>query len=490
MPGSMYVTGPFNRTITLYSDTLGEVYQEGVTLANRINNGINKGRSIAVDMTFVSSNPSYTELIPFTPDDADKDANLIGCVPNSASYNIKLNTGNTYPYIVIGNSSAQSYEILSTQVTLVGGGKRSVTLLSGRNSGINYITQGESGKIINTAGSLQFSIYANTNTKGNWSIYSSSGNDLIHTTNGNNTIHAGTGNNTIVLGSGRNIVKSEGQDTITANNGGYQTITLSGGQSTVTVGDGSYISDISNNNIIHVGQNSIVNGGANGIISYDGGDLNAIQGGNNNTISASNNTTLKIVHGRDNNYNIDGNIIFLNGDGNTNAAVTGRAVIFGANGLNFNFIQNNTHSSSSSIFIADQGNETLNASNYNNSILIYANTVAGAQTTLNATGSNNDDTLVAGTGNSTFTGGGGNNLFMFTKETDINGDSVITDFTTSSQNKIAFVHYGFNNDDITHLLQNAQNKNGNTLMNLDNHHITLQGVTTSDLHSDQFIIMN
>ncbi|CAI3948906.1 unnamed protein product [Commensalibacter communis] len=106
-------------------------------------------------------------------------------------------------------------------------------------------------------------------------------------------------------------------------------------------------------------------------------------------------------------------------------------------------------------------------------------------------GGRSDDTLTGGVGNSTFTGGAGSNLFAFTSSDVANGSTVITDFLASEDNQIALFNYGLNRSSLSALLKNSQNDvNGDAVLNLGNHEITIQGGSVSDLHPSQFIVYN
>ena len=89
------------------------------------------------------------------------------------------------------------------------------------------------------------------------------------------------------------------------------------------------------------------------------------------------------------------------------------------------------------------------------------------------------------------TGGEGNNLFIFTKDTDQGGKTLITDFSKSKNNMVEFLNYGFNRSDVDRILQNAhQDDKGNAVLDLGNHQLILQGVSVKDLKGTQFTYIN
>lgn len=366
----------------------------------------------------------------------------------------------------------------------------------------NYIADGESGELISNS-PLYFygrGLDGNTSHMGDWTIYTDDFVDpdtgeiydddrdtMIQTTDGNNKITTGYARSTIDLGSGNNIVYSQGHDTITSSRGGYQTVTLTGSQSKLTMGGNTTILDVGNNNNISVGKNSTINGAASDIVQFDTGDMNEYTGGNNSTISATNGTDLKVIHGLDNIYNINHNLTFLNGSGNTTINIKGTLAVFGASNSQYTLNAENIDSTSGGIFVANDGNETLDAGSSSANLQIWANTVAGANN-LSAKAGQGDDTLAAGVGNATFTGGAGHNLFMFIKENVQDGTTLITDLTNND--KIALYNYGLGSNGITQILQQSQNDaNGNAVLKLTNNAaIVIEGVSVSSLNTNQFVV--
>ncbi|EHD13029.1 hypothetical protein CIN_20120 [Commensalibacter intestini A911] len=439
--------------------------------------------------------------------------------------------GNGYDYIVVGGFNADvspnvgmtatqisNATLLDQAVTIDSAmnASQNVKVLAGNTGGFVYNASLESGQFVGGNAQNNIVFTGNTLNGGNWNIVvgdgnnvivAGSGNNTIDAGDGNNTIKSGTGNNTITAGEGNNIitltdgninqVNSNGNDTIVASSDSTakNSVTLNGGYSadynaTVNLNAGASVSDLSFYNTVTVGGGSTINGGTSGTYTFNGvgnSDQSTLNDGNNSTITASGD--LKVVHGDSNTITASGDLSFLNGVGTTENNVTGSVNAFGAAGLDYTL---NITDSGSGYFVADVGNETLNASGSTQALQVYANTVVGGTSDFVATGGSGNDTLVAGTGDSTFTGGAGDNLFMFNKNTADNGNTVITDFSKEgSDNKIGLFNYGLDSSSLQSLLDNSKNDaSGNAVLNLDGHTITIEGVSVSDLTVNQFEVAN
>lgn len=373
--------------------------------------------------------------------------------------------------------------------------------------GVTYNAGQENGSFVGGSVRNPIRFVGNDNNGGNWNVVTGGGNDVIYSGSGNDTINAGSGQNTINLGSGNNSVESNGQDTITSPfNGGFNTITLKGGNSTVNVGINSVVNDVSANNTITVGGGSTVIGGTDGTVNFNSvnnGNLNMFIGGDSNTVTATADN-FHIIHGASNNFNVTGDFRYFNGVGDTYATITGsnqldikgnklvNTQIFGANGLDFHL---NAHDNVDSVMFVSGitgANQTLDGSTSTSNLMIYADTTPGATNSrLLGIGGSGDDTLVGGSGFSTLTGGTGNNWFLFTNKEDDGGNTVITDFSKSTGNKIEFLNYGLDNKSLLDILNNAHNDDqGNAVLNLGNHQLTLQGVSKESLNITQFTYYN
>lgn len=410
---------------------------------------------------------------------------------NSGTY--EVSNANKYVVVANGDDSVTGAGAITINN---GDAQNPLYVLSGREAGTIYNannvyntnTTTNIAKFVNTAGNLTFN---GAGKVGSWALYTGDGDSTITTTDGNNQVNTGSGKNTIVLGTGNNSVYSEGQDTITGGGNGYQSVTLAGSKSEVTLGDNSLINDSSTgkDNTVSVGRNSTVFGGVSTTVTYNSGDQNVFQAGTSDTVNAAaDSSALRVIHGSDNTFNVEKTLSLFNGNGDTNITVNGQFIGFGASDSNYTL---NAGGNDSGFFVADKGNETLNASGSSANLLIYAYSVSGAQSSFEVSGGSGNDTLAAGTGNSTFSGGAGDNLFLFNKANAENGNTVITDFANSSQNKIGLFDYGLDNDSLNQLLQSSQNDtNGNAVLNLDGHTITIQGISVSDLNTNQFVVEN
>lgn len=482
MSSNITVQGPGGKRAIIYNmpDNNGDnTFVNDINdFDSQMNHGVNNGTLKSV-------------YLPSQEGDVETDTPLIGVVNSDKSVTID----DQYKYIVVSgtddeNDTTTGAYIDASNTTASG----DVTIIGGKKGGFSYTAGNESGTIYNTTGNLNFYSY---HKSGNWTIKTATGNANITTTSGKNSIS---------IGCGMAYIRSLGQDNISVNiddptSQYYSEVTLGGGNSTVSAGQGSSIIDVSGNNIINTYQGSTVTAGTSGVITFTGTNEdtignNTVQGGIENTISGVN-TNITAIQGNNNTFsNISENLTFFNGYGDTNVTMSKRFVGFGANGLNLTLNTTDTNQTNdqstveAGLFVADKGNETLNASGYDRAIQIYANTVTGATSRFTAVGTTGDDVIAAGTGNSTFTGGAGNNLFMFIKDAVGNGTTTITDFARQgSDNHIGLYGYGLNTDSVSQLISNAQsNIAGYAVLNLSNHEITLQGVTVADLKVSQFFL--
>lgn len=442
-----------------------------------------------------------------------------GVITQGGSYS----AGNGYDYIVaggynytqnptyLGRDGETNYEvnpstanILNAPITInsVMNASQTVNILAGNTGGFTYNAGEESGQLI--AGNAESNVVfqGNTLNGGTWTIAVGTGNNTINAGSGVNVIASGNssmpagsrGSSYIDITSGvANRVTSQGKDTIIASqdSSAVNNIVLDGGSSqyaTVSVNAGAAVTDASYYNSITVGGGSTIQGGTYGNYDFDGSynsDQSTLNNGINSTVTST--SKLMVIHGSANTITGSQDVAILNSIDDVTANVTGTAAAFGADGLNLTL---NSTGTASGLFVADVGNETLNASGSTAAMAIYANTVVGGTTNFVAKGGSGNDQLVAGTGNSTFTGGAGDNLFTFNKDTDADGTTVITDFNKEgSNNKIFLYDYGLDNDSLQTLLDNSKDDaNGNAVLNLSNHTITVEGVHASDLTVNQFML--
>lgn len=194
-------------------------------------------------------------------------------------------------------------------------------------------------------------------------------------------------------------------------------------------------------------------------------------------------------------YTYNNDINFNNGTGYNFINTQGTAQIFGADSLVMELEATNT--AKSALFVGSTGHEVFKAGNSTAAIQVWANNDTSHNSQLVAITGSGDDLLAAGTGQSTLTGGAGNNTFAFFKNSDDGGQTLITDFYKSSGNKIYLANYGFNENDVSNLLANSQNvfkvaDDGKTHvyanLNLGNHDILIKDVSVSGLHVSQFSV--
>lgn len=324
---------------------------------------------------------------------------------------------------------------------------------------------------------------------GNWQIYNGDDDSNIQLTYWQNTVVAGNGNNYIYIPS----------ETWIGNE--YNVYSLLNGNNNITLGDGNnsvYIA--SGNNIIKVGQgDNIITIHADGLnrANSDVIQHTILTGNGDNKVSL---TTGMLSQ------NLINNII-SSGTGYLDiTAAIGNVTITAAGSTNINggdtSYDNMGYGSvnpylnltldaqgDDNIFTAGKGNTTLNAAASNKAIDVSA--VNDKNSQLIAITGRGDDTLTAGSGQSTFSGGAGDNLFAFTKENTSGGSTVIADFSASDGNQIALFNYGLTRTSLKQLLNASQNDaQGNAIVDLGTNSITLQGISVSELHTNQFFVYN
>ncbi|MCH4023979.1 MAG: hypothetical protein LKH33_11475 [Acetobacter sp.] len=381
-----------------------------------------------------------------------------GVLTTDGSYAFSGNVSN----ISFGEPSGSSASVSSANFTIdITGVTASNVTVTGGTTGNTVLDAGASGGLFISASGDNLFNGDTVSSAGSWEIWTGAGNDTINAGSGVNTIYAGAGENSIILDHGYNRVFSQGQDSITGS-ADRQNVFLSGGSSYVSLsGSDQFVADASYYNTISLGAYSTVSGGA-----YD-------------TISAT--TSLIAIHTETSNISVDGALSFLNGSGETTITASASS-IFGSS--NLNVILNASASSSSefsnsgNLFVANEGNETLNASGSAYGVIAWGNDhgYTGTQVLIGGSAS---DTLVAGVGDSTMTGGSGDsNMFDF-----LNGRAgasyTITDFNAADGNKVWLANYG--NDAVTNALSTQQQETVNGVVNTtitlsDNSQITFVGV--------------
>ncbi|MFT8718584.1 beta strand repeat-containing protein [Acetobacter sp.] len=353
-----------------------------------------------------------------------------------------------------------------------------VSVEGGSTGGVQFQAGSSSGTFVAGAGNNAFT-GDQMSGAGDWYVFTGAGNDTVIAGAGKNVINTGLGDNFVNVSNGTNTIYSYGHDTIYGTNcAGNQVVSLYGGSSFVTIGQDSYVDDLSaGGNAVTVGGGSTVMGGTGDSISLNGGS-STVLGGSNDTISASEDA---LVARSDNaNVSVSGSLTFIGGTG-TSTITAAQSTIFGAGDLNA--VVNGT-GSGETLFVANSGNETLDASGSASGVHAFGNIAgtSGSQVFIGGTGA---DSLVAGVGDATMTGGtGAANLFAF-RDGIAGGNYVITDFGSAIGNSVALLNYSA--DGLQNALNNQTTTNGNTTIKLDdNTTITFNNVTS--LNSGDFQI--
>lgn len=332
-----------------------------------------------------------------------------------------------------------------------------------------------------------------------------SGGNVISTSSGENHVSVTGAQNLIGLGAGINYIVSQGQDTVygqgittnaledatkaeaTFNLGtsyGRDYVTINGGRGLYDLGQSASVVDNATvGSTIKVQSNSSVFGGAGSTVTFDNaGGEGTISGAAGDTISASGN--LSVLQGQNQSISVAGTLSFLNGTGNTTLAGGANSTIWGAQGLNAN-----ANMSGYTIFTANQpnatGDQTYDASASSGNIEYWS-----GPGTSSFTGGSGDDHFVFGTafegtsGDSivTVTGGAGANSFGVLSGHN-GGNITITDFDASKGDFFFQYFYKPANavQAVQDLLATATVSGGNTTLQLDNNmQVTFLGVTNLD----------
>ena len=101
----------------------------------------------------------------------------------------------------------------------------------------------------------------------------------------------------------------------------------------------------------------------------------------------------------------------------------------------------------------------------------------------NVCGSGHDDTIAGNSDNNVFTGGGGNDTFVFANRI---GHDTITDFDANGRDHDTLEIHGYFQN-FEELREHAQNRGNDVVITLDDHNsITLEGVHLNQLHDYDF----
>ena len=213
--------------------------------------------------------------------------------------------------------------------------------------------------------------------------------------------------------------------------------------------------------------NDVINGGAATVALFDNSSGNSVFGGSG---------ALSFIGGADVSASVVGG--------------SGGATIFGASGDSITYFSN--VAATTAVIVAGFGNETLNGSGAQNSLMIYGATSDEASITSaindSLSGGTGNDTLVSGAGYETLSGGGGDNLFVIDATNDgVGAHITIADFGATSGNLVGFANY--TTAQVQAALDSATTVSGgggevNTVITLsDNTQVTFIGVSSLSGHT-------
>lgn len=222
-----------------------------------------------------------------------------------------------------------------------------------------------------------------------------------------------------------------GDYTVVGSNAGSNTIFAGSGTDLIATGTGASLVGLGS------GANTVTSQGADTILGGSGTD--AIYGAG---------ATQAVFAG-------SGTLIFVGGAG-TATIVTGSTptVLFGSAGGTINLFG----ASSGNVLAASTGNETLQGASATGANVFFGGT--GTSTLVGGTG---NDLFVLGKGASVMTGGGGNDTFEFVAGATGGATDFITDFATSSANRVLLSGY---NSTTAAVLNTATVSGGNTTIML------------------------
>lgn len=234
-----------------------------------------------------------------------------------------------------------------------------------------------------------------------------------------------------------------GNYTVVGSNAGTNTIFAGSGTDLTATGTGASLVGLGSgaNTVFSQGADTIL-GGAGADVIYGSGPTQAVFGGS-------------------------GSLIFVGGAGIA-TLVTGSTpvVAFGAAGGSINLFG----AATGNVLAASSGNETLQGANATG-----ANVFFGGTGTTAMVGGTGNDLFVAGKGAAVMTGGGGNNTFEFISGATAGATDFITDFATSSANRVLLSGY---NSTTTAVLNTATISGGSTTITLaDNTKVQFVGDT-------------
>ena len=272
-------------------------------------------------------------------------------------------------------------------------------------------------------------------------------NTVVGATSGVTYFGATGSSGEILLDGGNSLMEGAttggGNYTVVGSNAGTNTIFAGSGTDLTATGTGASLVGLGSgaNTVFSQGADTIL-GGAGADVIYGSGPTQAVFGGT-------------------------GSLIFVGGAG-VATLVTGSTpvVAFGAAGGSINLFG----AATGNILAASSGNETLQGANATG-----ANVFFGGTGTTAMVGGTGNDLFVAGKGAAVMIGGVGNNTFEFVAGATGGATDFITDFATSSANRVLLSGY---NSTTTAVLNTATVSGGSTTITLaDNTKVQFVGDT-------------
>lgn len=309
---------------------------------------------------------------------------------------------------------------------------------------------------------------------------------------GSGTIAGGTGTNYLnVTAAGvgtSNVILSEGSSDSIFAGAGATTVLSAGSNTQITGGSGSLFvageasaetvfgSTASNATVFSAQNGEYFLGQASGTSSFFIGGGGSFQGGSSTVVAGGGALTVFGGVGAYPDQGVifggSGALTFVaNSAASTVVAGVAQETLFGGSG-SYTYLTNGA-GAVGALFVAGDGNETLNGSSATVGNELLAGTdAAGIGSNDSLIGGSGNDTIVGGTGQVTMTGGGGNDYFVFDKASD-GGTDTITDFTNNDL--LGVFGYGSTAGAIVGA---SSVSGGNTTISLpDNTKITLIGFT-------------
>jgi hypothetical protein len=339
--------------------------------------------------------------------------------------------------------------------TIVGSAAGDDNILGG--GAITYMAMGDDNTVTFLDGSNTYS----GGTSSGDVITGGSGFDVLDAGEGsNNTVFSGSGFDTIFLsdtGTGGDIAfLGDGQSTVVST-GLADTIAAEAPGNAIFVQGPATASDVIN------------------ILPDAAGDL----GNDTITLGAASVSVFDSVGGNSI-FGGSGDLTFISAPGVSDTIVggTGNIVMFTASGDSITLANDTTASTTSDIFVAGSGNETLDGSNALGGFTYFGDTTSAdsASVATSVIGGAGTNYFSTGVGMETLDGGSGANVFNLNDGVGAAGDSItINDFSAND-----YVSFGSDSQsEITTILDNATVSNGNLTLTLsDNTTVTFTNVTS------------